>query len=224
MSAKVPLIASIEAVPLRFPLEPPFRAAVRLIDSVDVVLLRVRGDDELEGIGMAFAFGAQDALPVLQVARALGETRIGQPCMAIEKHWQEMHKLLSLAGASGMALTALSAIDMALWDLAGKSVGLPLWRLLGGARETAPVYASAGSLTLGTDALARESADFVSQGHRALKIKAGHGIAGDLERIRAVRSAVGGAVTIAVDGNQQWTPKQAIRWAGAMEDCELHWI
>ena len=218
------VIRSVDAVPLRFPLDPPFRAAVRIIDSVEVVLLRMKDDAGNEGLGFAFAFGSSDARPILEVARTLGASRVGMPVMGIERHWLEMQQLLGLVGAGGPALAALSAIDMALWDLAGKIVDQPLWRLLGGVRERIRTYGSGGSLSLSTEELVRESASFIAAGHRAVKLKAGHGTGGDVERIRAVRDCVGSDVRIAVDGNQQWLPKEAIRWARALEAFDLWWL
>ena len=218
------VIRSVEAVPLRFPLEPPFRAAVRVIDSVDVVLLRIRDGDGREGLGLAFAFGSADARPILEVARTLGASRVGRDAATIERHWLEMRQLLGLAGAGGPAIAALSAIDMALWDLFGRISGQPLWRLLGGVRERIATYGSGGSLALSTEELVRESASFVEAGHRAIKIKAGHGVTGDLERVSAVRECVGPGVRIAVDGNQQWRPKAAIRWARELEPLDIWWL
>ena len=217
-------IASVTATPLRFPLAPPFGAAVRRIDSVDPVLVRVRDEDGREGIGTAFGFGAADARPIVEVVRSLGETRVGQPALALEHHWREMHQLLALAGAGGAGLAALSAIDLALWDLAGRTAGTPLWRLLGGARERVGVYASGGSLGLSTDALVNEAMGFVEAGHIAVKLKMGHGESADRQRLRAVREAGGAQLAIAADGNQQWTAKAAIRWAHAMEDLQLAWL
>ena len=217
-------IVSVTATPLRFPLAPPFRAAVRLIDSVDPVLVRVRDEDGREGIASAFGFGAADAKPIVEVLRSLGATRVGQPALAIERHWQEMHALLALAGAGGAGLAALSAIDMALWDLAGRTTGTPLWRLLGGARDQVGVYASGGSLGLSTDALVEEAMAFVEAGHTALKFKAGLGQAIDRQRLHAVREAGGTRLALAADGNQQWTAKAAIGWARAMEDLQLAWL
>lgn len=217
-------IASVSATPLRFALEPPFRAAVRLIDSVDPVLVRVRDDEAREGTAIAFGFGAADARPIVDLVHSLGATRVGLPSLAIERHWQEMHALLALAGVGGAGLAALSAIDMALWDLAGRSSGLPLWRLLGGAREQVGVYASAGSLGLSTEALVQEAMGFVALGHNAIKVKAGGDLKQDRQRLSALREAGGGGLRIAADGNQQWSAKSAIRWAHAMQDLQLAWL
>ena len=217
-------IAAVTATPLRFPLAPPFRAAVRLIDSVDPVLVRVRDEDGREGTGTAFGFGADDARPIVELVRSLGATRVGRPAMASEHHWREMHQLLALAGAGGAGLAALSAIDLALWDLAGRTAGTPLWRLLGGAREQVAVYASGGSLGLSTDSLVAEAMRFAEGGHRVFKLKAGHGAARDRERLQAVREAGGPGFALAADGNQQWSAKAAIRWARALEDLDLAWL
>jgi L-alanine-DL-glutamate epimerase-like enolase superfamily enzyme len=217
-------IAAVEVVPLSFPLDPPFRAAVRLIDRVGVALVRIRDSDGVEGCGSAFAFGDDDLRPVVAIARTLGAGRIGGDAAGPERHAREMHAALALAGAGGPAIAALSAIDIALWDLFGRRAGVPLWRLLGGAHPAIATYGSGGSLALSTDALVAEMAGFVATGHRAVKLKAGHGMAGDRERIAAVRAAVGPDVRIAVDGNQQWTPKAAIRWARTMADLDPWWL
>jgi L-alanine-DL-glutamate epimerase-like enolase superfamily enzyme len=217
-------ITAVTATPLRFPLAPPFRAAVRRLDSVEPVLVRVRDDQGREGTATAFGFGAADARPIVELVRSLGETRIGQPALGTERHWGEMHQLLALAGVGGAGLAALSAIDLALWDLAGRTLEAPLWRLLGGAREQVGVYASGGSLALSTDALVAEALRFAEAGHRALKLKAGLGTQHDRERLLAVRQAAGAGFALAADGNQQWDAKAAIRWARTMQDLDLAWL
>lgn len=217
-------IASVEVVPLRFAIEPAFRAAVRTIDSIDPVLVRLRDADGVEGVGTAFAFGAGDALPIVAAARALGAARVGGDARAPESHARAMQQSLAIAGATGAALAALSAIEVALWDLAARRASVPLWRLLGGARDAVPAYGSGGSLALSTAGLVDEVGRFVAAGHRAVKVKAGHGIAGDRERLQALRDAFGPSLAIAVDGNQQWTPKAAIRWAHEMARFEPWWL
>ena len=172
--AAVVRIAAIEAVPLRFPLDPPFRAALGWIESVDLVLVRVRDTDGVQGTGTAFAFGADAARPILEIARTLGATRVGAPAAGVEGHASAMRAALALSGLGGPAIAALGAIDLALWDLVARRTGLPLWRLLGGARARIASYGSGGSL--------------------------------------------------AVDANQQFSPKAAIRWARAIEPFDPWWI
>jgi L-alanine-DL-glutamate epimerase-like enolase superfamily enzyme len=220
----VPRIAGVDLRPLAFPLERPFRAAVRRIASTDVLLATLRADDGRVGHGYAFAFGAEDLAPILATARALAPLLEGGDALAPERHWQSMHRALALAGAGGPALAALAALDIALWDLAGQLCGQPLYRLLGGARERTPVYGSGGSLDLTAAELAAEAAGFAREGYGAYKFKAGHGLDEDTRRLHAVREATGGGVRLIVDGNQQWTAKQALRAARAFEAMGLWWL
>ena len=222
--AAVVRIAAIEAVPLRFPLDPPFRAALGWIESVDLVLVRVRDTDGVQGTGTAFAFGADAARPILEIARTLGATRVGAPAAGVEGHASAMRAALALSGLGGPAIAALGAIDLALWDLVARRTGLPLWRLLGGARDRIASYGSGGSLALSIDGLVDEVRGFVEAGHRAVKIKAGHGATEDARRLAALRDAFGSDLRIAVDANQQFSPKAAIRWARAIEPFDPWWI
>jgi L-alanine-DL-glutamate epimerase-like enolase superfamily enzyme len=220
----VPRIEGVELTPLAFPLEKPFRAAVRRIESTDVLVVTVRADSGHAGTGYAFAFGAQDLAPIAATARALAPLLEGGEAIAPERHWREMHRALALVGAGGPALAALGALDIALWDLAGRIAGQPLYRLLGGARGRIPVYGSGGSLDLSADALAAEGAAFAKAGYGAFKLKAGHGLDEDLRRVSIVRKAVGSGMRLIVDGNQQWTAKQAVRAAHAFQGEGLWWL
>ena len=220
----MPRIAGVDLLPLAFPLERPFRAAVRRIDSTDVLLVTVRTDDGRTGYGYAFAFGAPDLAPIAATARALAPMLVGADAVAPERHWATLHRALALSGAGGSALAALGALDIALWDLAGRIAGLPLYRLLGGARDRIPVYGSGGSLDLSAGELAAEASAFARAGYGAYKFKAGHGLAEDTRRLLAVREAAGHELRLIVDGNQQWTAKSAIRAAQAFEPAGLWWL
>lgn len=220
----MPRIAGVDLRPLAFPLPRPFRAAVRVIDSTNVLLATVRTDDGRCGHGYAFAFGAPDLAPIHATAQALVPVLVGAEALAPERHWLAMHRALALAGAGGPALAALGALDIALWDLAGRLCGQPLHRLLGGARDRIPAYGSGGSLDLGTPELAAEAAGFAREGYGAYKFKAGHGLAEDTARLRAVRDAAGPGLRLIVDGNQQWGAKDALRAARAFEPAGLWWL
>lgn len=216
-------IEHIELTRLAFPLKRPFRAAIRLIDSVDILLVRVSAGG-LVGHGYGFAFGAADLAPVLATARGLAPVLQDQDAARIEQHWQAMHRALALAGAGGPALAALSAFDIALWDLLGKTAGLPLVELLGAARERIPVYGSGGSLQLGTQDLVEEALQFAATGYRAFKFKAGHGVDADAARLAALRQALGADFQLIVDGNQQWSVKEALRAAQAFAPHGVRWL
>lgn len=217
-------IAQIEVTPLRVPLEPPFMAAFHLISSVDPVLVRVRDTEGVQGIGLAFSFGARDARAVLEVARGLAPLIEGGEAVCVERHHANMHGALNFAGAGGPALAALSAIDLALWDLSARRAGMPLWRMLGGARSAVDAYGSGGSLGLADDALRAEVGAFVAAGHQAVKIKGGLGTARDAARLALLRRDFGADLKVAVDANQQFDAKSAIRWARALQEFRPWWI
>jgi L-alanine-DL-glutamate epimerase-like enolase superfamily enzyme len=219
-----PLIRSVEVDVLSFALDPPFRAAIRTFPSVEIVLARVGTDAGLEGHGHAFAFGRDDAATLAGLTAALGARLEGRDARGVEANWRAMWDALVFLGQSGAGLAAMAAIDLALWDILGKASGQPLHRLLGGARTAIPVYGSGGSLALSTAELAAEVAGHAEAGHRAVKIKLGHGREGDRARLAAVRDAVGPHVRIIADANQQWTPKQAVASAAALADFDLWWL
>ena len=217
-------IDNFELTVLAFPLNPPFRAAIRLIDTVDILLIQVRAGDGLLGCGYAFAFGQADLAPVLATAESLCALLVGEDARKIERHWANMVRALALVGAGGPTLAALSAIDIALWDLAGHACGRPVADMLGGARDAIPVYGSNGSLQLTVDELVAEATDFVKLGYPAYKFKIGTSLARDVDRLRAVREAVGPSSKLMADGTQQWSPKEAIRVAHALAPYNLWWL
>ena len=217
-------IDHLELTVLAFPLERPFRAAIRFIESVDILLVKAHCGDGLVGCGYAFAFGAADLAPILAAARGLCPLLVGQDAVKVERHSATMHRALALVGAGGPALAALSAIDIALWDVAAQAAGLPLCDLLGGARDTIAVYGSGGSLQLRTDELVAEAIAFARLAYPAYKFKLGADLAGNLERVCAVRDAVGSSFKLIVDGNQQWSPKEAVRVAHALAPQDIWWL
>ena len=217
-------IETFELTALAFPLNPPFRAAIRLIDTVDILLIQIRAGNGLLGCGYAFGFGPADLAPVLASAKGLCTLLVGGDANKIERLWARMMLALSLVGASGPTLAALSAIDIALWDLAGQACGRPVADLLGGSRDAIPVYGSSGSLQLSVNELVAEAMGFAQLGYPAYKFKVGTSLARDVDRVRAVREAVGPSFKLMADGTQQWSPKEAIRVAHALAPYDLWWL
>jgi L-alanine-DL-glutamate epimerase-like enolase superfamily enzyme len=217
-------LSSIEVTPLSVPLPRPFHAAVRVIDSVDLILVTARDTDGIEGYGLSFAFGRDDARSIQTIAESLAPVVGSPPIDGIESAWQAMRSALEFAGCSGPALAAVSAIDLALWDCQYRRAQLPLWRALGGFRASAPAYASAGSLALDPAALVGEVKALLASGHRAVKIKSRGDLAEDCARLSALRDEFGPALRIAVDANQSLTAKAAIRWARAISAFDPWWI
>jgi L-alanine-DL-glutamate epimerase-like enolase superfamily enzyme len=119
----------------------------------------------------------------------------------------------------------LSALDIACWDIKGKALDLPLYRLLGGIRRAVPAYAGGLFLSDSVDAIVEEAKRYRMAGFNAVKMRAGAKRAGeDLERVAAVRAAIGPDVALMVDVVQGWTPEQALRTGHALEAYDLTWI
>jgi L-alanine-DL-glutamate epimerase-like enolase superfamily enzyme len=134
-------------------------------------------------------------------------------------HWQECHD----AGARGIGRLAIKAIDVALWELAGKTVGKPLSQLLGGARESIAAHGS--SVNLSQDELVALVEDWLSRGYEAVKAKVGSKDPGeDVERIEAVRELIGHRRHLMVDANQAWTVSEAVMRTRMLEPCRPYWI
>ncbi|HEX5368413.1 MAG TPA: mandelate racemase/muconate lactonizing enzyme family protein [Dehalococcoidia bacterium] len=192
------------------------------------VVLRLTTDDGLRGVAYV-----TNLTPVLIKAQrtaieAFAELVIGEDPVAVES----IHtKLMGRAGFRtqfwGMARSAVSVIDIALWDLKAQTLGLPLWRLLGGSQPTALVYAS-WNLWWQYDipTLARHAEEHVQRGFKQMKYRMGgvKTMAEAVERTRVLRETVGDNVELMVDMNWSWTVNQTIDWGRAMGPYGLFWI
>ena len=214
-------ISALELHLIRVPcdLGAPGTAFVGLSWShIDTLLLRVVTDEGLEGWGEGFGHATCPAtLAVLQTQ--LGPAVLGEDARDIRGLMARLAQRLHLFGRNGPHVYALSALDTALWDIAGKAAGLPLWRLLGGAPVgTLPAYASL--LRYGEPAeVARAAARAVGLGYAAIKL---HEI--DVPQTQAARDAIGPDVPLMLDVNCPWTVAEAAEMARRLQPCGLAWL
>ena len=146
--------------------------------------------------------------------------------------WEAMYRATLNHGRKGMVLAAISAVDIALWDLKGRILGQPVYNLLGGRmRETIPVYASRLYATEDLDALAAEAAGYLRQGFRAMKLRFGYGprdgAAGmrrNLDLVRTVREAIGDDIDLMADAYMGWDVGYCTRILPLLEPYRLRWI
>lgn len=153
---------------------------------------------------------------------------VGEDPFFIERIWEKIYHATIRYGRRGVVIGALSAIDIALWDLMGKSLNIPLYKLLGGYRSEIPVYASGGYFREENDIenLVDEVTEWVSQGYTAVKFKIGAlDAAHDLDRVKAVRDAVGPKIKLIVDSVGGYpSTKSAKRMALSLEDYDIYWF
>ena len=214
-------IAAIETFDLTCPLEQPFGWSQGWLDQRSTTLVKVTADDGLVGWGEGAAAGLIDGL--------LAPLLIGQDPMDRAGLWERMfHALYNGNNAVGLAGSALSALDIALWDLAGKATGLPICALLGGkVRDKVAVYATGLYYTEGEfpDRLLDEARSYVAAGFKGMKTKVGGlAIAEDVARVRALRDAIGPDIHLMVDANEAYNATTAIRIGQKLADLDLVWF
>ncbi len=195
------------------------------IPYFEFVTVRIRDADGSEGVGYTYAVNS--GAPAFQVLidGYLKDVLIGRDADTIEKLWQDMWWKIHYCGRGGHGTSAISAVDIALWDLKARRLGTPLWRLLGGFDPVVDVYAGGIDLDLSLDALIRQADGFLAHGHRAIKMKAGRPrLSEDIERVSGMRAHLGADFPIMVDANMRWSADQAIQAARALRDFNLVWL
>jgi len=190
-----------------------------------VVTVRVRDKDGAEGLGYTYTVGHGGRAVASLVRDDLAPLLVGQDSERIEALWQRMWWGLHYGGRGGLAAMAISAVDIALWDLAARRVAKPLWRLLGGFNPVVPCYAGGIDLQFPLEKLLAQSDDFLAQGFRAIKMKVGRSrLSEDVERVRAMRKKLGDGFPLMADANMGWSVDQAVAAARALAELNLVWL
>jgi len=162
------------------------------------------------------------------IESALAPLLVGEDPRQLEPLWQRMYMRTRDYGMKGAVMAAISGVDIALWDLAGKALGQPVWRLLGGAhRERVQIYATGFYRVKGqgeAPRLADEARQRAAEGYRFLKIKLGFGVADDLEVMQAVARAIDGkGLRMMIDTNHAYGVADAVRLGRALAPHDLRW-
>ena len=196
------------------------------IRHFSIVTARVRTSDGAEGIGYTYVVGKAGGGAVRShVESDLAPLLIGEDPRRVELLWQRMWQALHYVGRGGAAAFAISALDVALWDLKSKLAGEPLWRLLGGYDPRVKVYAGGIDLEMPLDELREQTHQNLEKGFRAIKMKVGRDrLAEDVERVEAMRELLGPEFPLMVDANMRWSPEQAVRAARAFADADVYWL
>ena len=190
----------------------------------DQLFVHIKTDEGVEGLGVGQASPGVREL----VEMVFRELLVDRDPFDIESLWSEMFWWLRTFGSKGIGFQALSAVDIGLWDLKAKALGLPLYKLLGAYVDSVPIYGSGGWTNLSEEELVGEMTGYVEQGIKRVKIKVardfGRAEREDIERVAAVRRAVGDDVALYIDGNYGYYPKQAIYMAREFEQSQVGWF
>jgi D-galactarolactone cycloisomerase len=188
------------------------------------MLVEVVTEDGITGWGEAFGPAELTAPIVTWLAPLL----LGQDALAREALWQALYNKLRDHGQRGLVVEAISAIDIALWDIAGQTFGLPVHRLLGGPlRMEVEAYATGFYRRERDDHLAyleEEAGLRLDEGFRSLKLKTGWGLREDVDLTRRFRAAIGPDVGLLVDCNHAYDAPAAIAYGNAVADCDIGWF
>ena len=220
-------IAEITAYPLSFPVSAQggVRLGIGRTVKRDTVVVKVRTEGGLVGWGESHHGRAPGAVAHL-VNTTLAHLVRGMDATDVSGVWARIYKMqLSSHGMGAAAAIAMSGIDMALWDIRAKAVGWPLYRLLGGSSKSLPAYA--GGISLGyqpPDELVSEAQALLDQGYRALKLRVGDTWRADIERVEAVRKALGDEVDLLVDANTNYTVADARQVMPAFDAVRVGWL
>jgi len=218
------VITEVENLIVRIPLRRPVLLSKTAFTAREFNVVRVRTSEGLTGTGYARGGSLVQAAVEHEVTPVV----LGRDPFAVERIWHEVYERTALVGRKGAVMRALSAVDIALWDIKAKAAGLPLFRLLGGDDPEVRAYVSGGYYRDGytIKELVAEMADYAERGFGAMKIRVGRlPVKEDAARVAAVRSAVGDAVDLMVDANGGYpTSADAIRAGRAFEAYGVRWL
>ena len=215
------IVSKIECFPLRIPLKPTKSDSSAWGDkdlpAVDSLLVKVTTDQGLEGWGEAFGFRAVSSAR-LAIEELIAPLCIGKDAAQIAPLMLEVQKKLHVFGRGGALAFAISAVDIALWDIAGKAANTPVWRLLGGGAKDLPCYASL--LRYAEPSLVRAAVrEAIEAGFRTLKL---HEI--EPSAISAARAEAGPEVELILDVNCPWTLTEARTRTEDLKEIRLKWL
>ena len=201
----------------------------RVTGTRQTALCSITTDAGLEGVGEAFYFGGPSTVVATLIRDGFGPLLVDRDPMDTSVIWDALYNWTRDQGQKGVTISALSAVDIALWDLKGQALGVPVSTLLGGSyRQRARVYATGLYEPQGVPsipaALVEEALGYKAAGFCGMKLKVGYDLRTDLEYIRAIREAIGPGLLLMVDANHAYNASEAIQLARVMEPYDIRWF
>ncbi len=224
--AKETVITAVEAELFAIPLAEVLRDAKHGDHShFDLITVTVTLSNGYRGTGYSYTGGRGGHAILAMIRHDFIPQLLGRDASEIEAIHEDLKSYIHYVGRGGIASFAISAVDIALWDLYGKMEEKPLWKLAGGAGRTARAYCGGIDLGFSQDKLLTSVQGYLDRGFDAVKIKIGRDdLAEDLARVEAVRNLIGPDVTFMVDANYSMSVEQAIEAARAFQDFDIYWF
>ncbi|UCG05829.1 MAG: mandelate racemase/muconate lactonizing enzyme family protein [Desulfobacterales bacterium] len=193
------------------------------------VLCEVSTDEKITGVGEAFYFGGPAKIAANIISDVYGPLLMDKDPLDTSVIWDSLYNWTRDQGMKGVTISALSAIDIALWDIKGKAQGLPIFKLLGGAyRHKARAYATGlyepQNVPNVIEALVNEAVGYKEEGFSGMKLKVGYGIDKDVSYVKAIRQAIGEEICLMVDANHAYNSSEAIQLAQKLERFDVYWF
>lgn len=224
------IITSIEVFVVKAPLDIPFAFSQGWVHQRAATLVRITTETGLQGWGEAFAQGLEPPeIAAAAVSHALVPVLLGESALSPAVLWQSMYNRTRDYGRKGAVMSAISAVDVALWDICGKHYDVPIHALLGGAfRHSVQPYATGFYRLEGrreSDRLADEALRHKEAGFKAMKIKLGFGVGDDISVMQSITTALNDpSIELMIDTNHAYGRKDAIKLGHALSDYSLRWF
>lgn len=220
-------IKKIEVHLVPYAVKAGFTDATRAVETIGYTIVRITTEQGLEGFGVTYHEVGGEAIKTL-IDHDMAPKLIGRDPLENEVIWQEFFHYFRGVGRKGLMFCALSAVDIALWDLKGKILNLPIYKLLGGNKNKIPVYGSGGWTSYEDDQLVEEMQQIVSRGYQMIKFKVGveggTNLRRDILRVQKVREAVGPEIRILLDANNCWDAATAVTFANRVKEYDIMFL
>ncbi len=219
-------ITGVQAQGYRIPLDVKLTDSTHgVMEAFELLTVRVHDAEGGTGVGYTYTTGRNGGAIHDILSREIPELVGGEDADLIERLWNRVWWGLHYGGRGGPSVLALSAFDIALWDLKARRAGLPLWKLLGGNDPAVPCYAGGIDLELTAPELIAQTDGNLEKGFRAIKMKVGRArLSEDVAKLAAMRAHLGDGFPLMVDANMKWSADEAIRAARAFQPYAPYWL
>lgn len=220
------LIDSVDVGYFRIPL-PEVLSDAKHGDHTDFELITytITCSDGVQGTGYTYTGGCGGKAIYSLLQDDLSPFLVSKDADCIDALWEEMQYKLHYIGRGGLVSFAISAVDIALWDIRCKRMGQPLWKVAGGHSDRTPCYAGGIDLNFDLPKLIRNIDGYLDKGFKAVKIKVGRpDMEDDINRVAAIRKHIGPDIDFMVDANYSMSPSEAITFANAIEKYDIGWF